>query len=103
MLEDELVDRFLQSAPPPPKDNLTWTRAPKWLAIKGITTHELRTFSGQIERGTPLRGPSIPVAAPPKSKVLTFGKYKTKEVDWVKEHDPSYYSWAVSNIPNFLK
>ena len=101
MLEDKLIEHFIEAEPP--KDNLAWTRAPKWLAIRGITTHEIRTLSGQIERGTPLRGsPSVKVAAP-KSKMLSFGKYKGRELDWVKEHDPSYYEWAASNIPNFLK
>ena len=35
--------------------------------------------------------------------VFKSGKYAGKEIDWVKEKDPSYYKWIAENKPFMLK
>ena len=35
------------------------------------------------------------------SKKLTFGKYKGKTLDWLKQNDFGYYTWAKENISWF--
>jgi len=95
MDEDTLIDYFM----PPPKTGDEWRKHPKWLAIKGISKHEIETFSGQVERGTPLRGKIEEVK--PIGKVFTFGKYRGKTFDWVKANDSYYWNWAKENIKGF--
>lgn len=34
-------------------------------------------------------------------EVLTFGKYKGKDINWVIENDNSYYNWCLENIKGF--
>lgn len=96
MDEEGLIDYFL----PAKKVGDEWRKNPKWLEIRGITTKELYSFTGQVERGTPLKG-SKTQSAPVDGKVMTFGKHKGKSIEWVKTNDKWYYNWACENVKGF--
>jgi hypothetical protein len=34
---------------------------------------------------------------------LTFGKYKGRALEWVREHDEGYFAWAVANVSGFQR
>jgi hypothetical protein len=38
-----------------------------------------------------------------KSKKITFGKYKGKSIDWIKQNDAGYIKWCLDNIKGFEK
>ena len=77
-----------------------WMKTPEWKAIRKISYDNCINFTGQIERGLPLKpsNSTLPVGG---EKVMTFGKYKSKAVSWVKQHDLSYYNWCCKEIKGF--
>jgi hypothetical protein len=36
-----------------------------------------------------------------KSKKITFGKYKGKSIDWIRQNDDKYIDWCLDNIKGF--
>jgi hypothetical protein len=34
---------------------------------------------------------------------LTFGKYKGRSLEWLREHDEGYLAWAVANVSGFSR
>lgn len=110
--EEELINYF-DTTPEPPASDQSWKTSAKFLAIKGITTREIATLSGQVEKGTPLKtnfstqGGKInsPTIIKPAAPVylVGFGKYAAREISWVKEHDEGYFTWAVQNVEKFAK
>jgi hypothetical protein len=100
-------------APPPiTKD---WRQGRVYRNIIGITTENMENGTGGIER---LKYPPWDSRNDSKDdgktkdenggsqsnktpKVLSFGKYKGRTKDWVKENDINYYNWAAENIKNF--
>ena len=36
-----------------------------------------------------------------KREILTFGKYKGKDINWIIQNDQNYYNWCVENIKDF--
>lgn len=110
--EDELINYF-DTTPEPPASDKSWMKSEKFLAIKGITTREIATFSGQVEKGTPLKtnfsaqggriNSSTVVKSTAPTYLVGFGKYAAKEISWVKEHDNGYFTWAIQNVGKFAK
>jgi len=84
-----------------------WYEKEKWLQIKGITSEEIYTPCGAMQRGEPLGkskfNSSTPAPAQNKKdgKIMQFGKYKGRLVKDIQEKDPSYIMWCIENVKNF--
>jgi hypothetical protein len=97
----------MEKIPDLPKFDKNWRKSRKWLEIKGITSEEIYTPCGAMQRGEPLGkskfNSSTPAPAQNKkdSKVMGFGKYKNKTREWVMENDKSYFNWCTQNVKGF--
>lgn len=73
-----------------------------WKQVKPITKENLIKGTGCIQLLPP--NTRIGEERPEESgKLIPLGKYRGRAVDWVKQNDPNYWSWAVTNIAVFSK
>lgn len=82
-----------------------WRKNPKFLAINGITKEDLLSGSSYIEKlkwpPWDKRNDSKGASQANQTNLVGYGKYAAKTYEWVKENDPSYFSWMLSNVPKF--
>ena len=82
-----------------------WKKSPKFLAIRGITSKEVFTPCGVMERGTPIgKGDWLPKnfkKPATDEKVFAFGKYRGQSIKDIVVKDPYYVNWCRENVKGF--
>jgi hypothetical protein len=79
-----------------------WRKSAKWLAIKGISTDDLRNGSDYIEKLKYPPWQTQPGEKPDKSEQLVgFGKHAKLTYQELKDEQPGYFQWACSEIKGF--
>ena len=74
-----------------PKDD-SWKKGPK------ITLKDCIDGTGEMEKTT-LKDILGNKFTPDNQ--MKFGKYKGKELKWVKDNDRGYWDWAIDNVAGF--
>ena len=98
---------IIAPAPEPQKVGDEWRKSEGWLRIKGITSKEIYTPCGVMERSplvakTSANLPNKPeVKSTGKDAPLGFGKYRDKSPVWIIENDPRYSSWMQQNVDKY--
>jgi hypothetical protein len=82
-------------------------KSDEWKKGPRITAEDLKEGKNGVERITAEEalkgtGSATPITAGGK-RVMSFGKHKNKEWDWVKKHDAGYWNWCCENITWFAK
>ena len=83
--------------------NKSWRKGWRWLEMIGISNDDLKNGSDRIEK---LKYPPWDKRNDRNQKenqeeVISYGKNSGRSYQWIKSHDPNYFSWMLENNDRF--